>query len=116
MKVAHYQPQQVLALQAFIPASYQSVSLLSELIQQHDVKIEILEANLEANFLGYLWLKLQMHGTNQQCFDSLNYLASCGGKIKLDLTQNKIKSNLVQSNQTSNQAYKVKMHSHLKVA
>jgi hypothetical protein len=112
MKVAHYQPQQVLALQAFIPAKYQPVSLLSELIQQHDVKIEILEANLEANFLDYFWLKLQMYGTNQQFFDSLNYLASCGGKIKLDLAQNNIKSNLTQSNQTS----KVKMHSHLKVA
>jgi hypothetical protein len=116
MKVSQDRPKQVLALQAFIPAQYQPVSLLSELIQQYDVNIEILEANLEANFLGYLWLKLQIHGTNQQFFDSLNYLASCGGKIKLDLTQNNIKSNLVRSNQTSNQTSKVKMHSHLKVA
>jgi hypothetical protein len=112
MKVAHYQPQQVLALQAFIPGKYQPVSLLSELIQQQDVEIEILEANLEVNFLGYVWLKLQMYGTNQQFFDSLNYLASCGSKIKLDLNQNSIKSDLAQRNQTS----KVKMHSNLKVA
>ncbi len=83
--VAQSKHQQVLTLKLFIPQEYDPAPLLFELISKFNVDVKVLEATLEVNFWGYRRLKIQMHGSNQQFFKSLNYLAARGAKMKLDL-------------------------------
>jgi ABC-type methionine transport system ATPase subunit len=85
LPVAQFEAQQVLTLKLFIPQEYDPAPFLFELISEFDVDVKILEASLEVNFWGYRRLKIELHGSNQQFFASLNYLAAHGAKMKLDL-------------------------------
>lgn len=92
-------------LEILIPEKYDVVSVLSVLITEYNLEVEILLANLDTTIWQYKWLnqtpsqeteslaccvhfvKIKLLGNNQQLFQSLSYLTGLGVKLKIDCSQ-----------------------------
>lgn len=92
-------------LEILIPEKYDVVSVLSVLITEYKLEVEILLANLDTPVWEYKWLnqtpslenqnlaccvhfvKIKLLGNNQQLFQSLSYLTGLGIKLKIDCSQ-----------------------------
>lgn len=97
--------KQTKILEVFIPEKYDVVSVLSALITEYNLEVEILLANLATKIWEYQWLdrtsslknesvtcyvhfvKIKLLGNNQQLFQSLSYLTGLGIKLKINRHQ-----------------------------
>lgn len=103
MTAIAYQEKQTKILEVFIPEKYDVVSVLSALIAEYNLEVEILLANLATKMWEYQWsdrtsskenttcyvhfVKIKLLGNNQQLFQSLSYLTGLGIKLKINRHQ-----------------------------
>jgi L-aspartate semialdehyde sulfurtransferase ferredoxin len=80
MTSLRYQPLNRVRLRLEIPASYYQEPILSRLISEHKLIVNIIEAQLSKNTIES-YCEVELRGTPQQINQGLNYLKSLNVQI-----------------------------------